>query len=426
MLLAVSGGSDSMVMAELFKVSGISFGVAHCNFGLRGIDADKDEELVRKWSEAVGVSFHAVRFDTKKKSAEWNTGTQETARKLRYDWFEEVCKQFGYDAVATAHHANDNVETLFINLCKGTGIQGLHGIQPVNGRVIRPLLFASRDQLRAYADEMQVPYRDDASNASDDYLRNAVRHKLVPVVEDLFPNAIANINSSISHFAEAEVLYHNAVGVERKKLMERRGQDYYIPIRKLQKRHPIATICYELFRPFGFVSAQIPHILTLLSSESGRFIASATHRVIRNREFLVVTSIATAEADLIEVQDAPAVVETERVVFSFELLDLPDRLQTDSTIAYIDADKVTFPLVLRKWRIGDYLYPLGMGMKKKKVSRLLIDRKVAIHDKEHVFVLESDKRIAWVAGIRLDERIKVTAATRRVLRVTAVPKLYRF
>jgi len=410
-----------MVLAHLLRDSGIAFGVAHCNFGLRGAESDMDEALVRDWCLQNGIQCHATRFDTKQRSAEWKKGTQETARILRYEWFESLRAEFGYVRVATAHHANDNVETLLINLFRGTGIQGLHGIRHDNDTIIRPLLFATRPMIAEYAAAGNIMYREDASNSSDDYLRNAVRHHLIPAAENLFPNAVVNVNESITRFAGAEQLYNKAIEAERKSLVEQRGRDHYIAIRKLRHRQPLSTIVYELLQPYGFAPAQLPHLLSLLTAETGKFVASPTHRVIRNRDFLIITTLATTETDFIQVDAAPAVVQAGIHTYSFSLADKPAEIATDTDKAYIDLKAVTFPLLLRKWRIGDYFYPLGMGMKKKKVSRLLIDARVPLHEKEHIWVLECNKRIVWVSGMRLDERFKIKPSTDKVLVVKMEP-----
>jgi len=416
-LLAVSGGADSMVMADLFLKANISFAVAHCNFGLRAEASDLDAQLVRDWCAKNSIRFHVVKFDTKQKSAEWKKGTQETARDLRYEWFEQVRRENGYAAIITAHHANDNVETLLINLFKGTGISGLHGILPVNGKIIRPLLFATKEMIAAYAIEQKVAFREDASNATDDYLRNAVRHNIVPVVQQWFPNAVLNVNEGIARFAEAEVLYKKAIEQERKKLLQKRGQDFYIPILKLRHHQPLATICYELLQPFGFSAGQVPNVLGLLGAESGHYVASNSHRIIRNRDFLIVTSLPAATSDFIVIDAAPCVIDTGKYLFSFSVRERPKIISTDANEALLDMKDITFPLMLRKWRAGDYLYPLGMKMKMKKVSRLLIDEKVALHDKEDIRILECSKRVAWVSGIRIDERFKIKDSTAKVLLV---------
>ncbi len=414
-LLAVSGGGDSMVMADLFLKSDVIFAVAHCNFGLRGEASELDEQLVADWCKANKIKFHTIKFETKQRSQEWKKGIQETARNLRYEWFETIRKENNYSKIVTAHHANDNIETLLINLFKGTGISGLHGILPENGHIIRPLLFAPKEAIAAYAAGNGIIYREDASNDSDDYLRNAVRHNIVPSVVQWFPNAIENVNESIVRFGQAEQLYKKAIEQERRKLVQQRGQDYYIPILKLRHHEPLATICYELLSPFGFSSAQVPHVLNLMNSETGHYISSTSHRVIRNRDFLVVTTHTADTADLVVVDAAPCTIDTGKYRFSFTVQSKPKVIPADPNTAYLDMKMLEFPLLLRKWRMGDYFYPFGMKMKKKKVSRLLIDEKVPLHEKEDIRILECSKRIAWVSGIRPDERFRVKESTEQVL-----------
>lgn len=417
-LLAVSGGVDSMVMLDLCVRAGLKIAIAHCNFQLRGEEADKDEQLVVATAQKHGLVCHTVRFDTQLKMEEWKKGVQETARILRYEWFDELMTGHGYKCVATAHHANDNAETLLINLFKGTGIAGLHGITVRSNKVIRPFLFATRQQIADYAMDNKVDYREDASNAKDDYLRNAVRLNLLPAIDKHFPNVVQQLNDSIARFAEAEELYLRSIEAERKKLLEKRGNDHYIPVRKLRHRQPLNTIVYELCKPFGFTSAQVPHVLQLLDSESGHYISSASHRIIRDREFLVITNVPTEETDHILIEGFPCTVQTQHQTLHFSIIKKPGNIPVDPATAYIDMKRVVLPLTLRKWRAGDYFYPLGMGMKKKKIARFFIDQKVPLHQKERTWVLECQKRIAWVAGMRLDERFKVTDSTEEVLCIT--------
>jgi len=416
-LLAVSGGGDSMAMANLFLKSNIKFAVAHCNFQLRGAEADKDEDLVCIWCKENSITFHSTRFDTKQASVEWKKGTQETARILRYEWLESVRLGHRYSKTATAHHANDNIETLLMNLFKGTGISGLHGIPVMNGPIIRPLLFAQKEDILEYIKINEIIFREDASNATDAYLRNAVRLHIMPVLKEWFPNVVQNVSESIDRFAQVEMLYKKAIDHEKKKLTEQRGQDIYIPTRKLEKCEPLETICYELFTPYGFSSAQTPQIISLLASETGHFISSATHHIIRNRDFLVLTNVSAEETDIVMIEAAPHKVDTAKYRFSFSITGKPSSIPTDNKLACIDMDKIDFPLILRKWKTGDYFYPLGMGMKKKKLSNFFIDNKVPLHEKEQIWVLECNKRIAWVAGMRLDERFKIKSSTEKVLMV---------
>jgi tRNA(Ile)-lysidine synthase len=421
-LLATSGGADSMVMAHLCLSTGVSFGIAHCNFQLRGTESDLDESLVRDWAVRNGISFHHTRFETKQRMNEWKKGVQETARILRYEWLDMICKEHGYSFLATAHHASDNVETLLMNLFKGTGIAGLHGIPERNGNVIRPLLFATKDSVLEYARDHNVPYRDDASNSTDVYQRNAIRNKIIPAIAEFFPGVSGHINDSISRFAQAETLYKEAVAQHIKKLMEKRGQDYYIPVLKLKKEAVPETICYEMFSPYGFSAAQLPHIMQLMDAETGRYISSDTHRIIRNRNFLILTTSPAGATDLVVIEGAPCEVNVGSRHFTFAIEDKPAVIPADQNVAYLDMKNIEFPVLLRKWKLGDYFYPFGMGMKKKKISRYLIDQKVPLHKKEHVWLLECNKRIAWLAGMRPDERFKVKESTGKVLvcRLTAL------
>ena len=416
-LLAVSGGMDSMVMAHLFLRSGISFGIAHCNFQLRGDDAEKDQHHVQSWAAENNIPFHTTRFNTQETADTWKKGIQETARILRYEWLDEIRVANGYKHLATAHHANDNAETLLINLFKGTGISGLHGIPEKTDTLIRPLLFAHRQDILSYASQQNVPFREDVSNSSDKYLRNAVRLNIIPVAEKYFPAVVAQLNDSIHRFAQVEELYIEAVNAKLKKLVDKRGSDLYIPVLKFLKAKPLEAIAYELFRQYGFTAAQIPHIIELTESDSGHFMESASHKVIKDRDFLIITTRATADTDFITIDGVPCTIEAGKHHFHFSLAKNSGAIPTSPHIAYIDASKITFPLILRKWRVGDYFYPLGMGMKKKKLSRFFIDQKLPLHEKDHVWVLECQKRIVWIAGMRLDERFKLKPASHKVLKV---------
>ncbi len=414
-LLAVSGGSDSMVMTDLFIKSGIPVVIGHCNFMLRGGESDADEQVVANFAAHAGVPFFSVRFDTRQEMEAMKKGVQETARILRYEWLERIRKEQGCDLIATAHHMGDNVETVLMHLMKGSGIAGLHGIPERAGVLVRPLLFADKTQITEYVGENGVPFREDASNASDAYTRNKIRHHIVPVMEQWFPEASRRIHETAQRIAEAEIIYRRGLNMIVKKLFSYRGNDIYIPIRKLKKLEPISTICYELFSPFGFKTAQVSDIIQLMDVGTGKYVYSATHRIIKNRDFLVITGISAESADLIVIHELPATIETADSTLTFSLRSRPSELPTNNQIACLDAAALRFPLVLRRWRTGDYFYPLGMGMKKKKLSRFLIDQKVSIQDKERLWVLESDKRIVWVVGRRIDERFKVKSGTDQVL-----------
>ena len=417
-LLAVSGGVDSMVMAHLFLSSGIAFAVAHCNFCLRGAAADMDEALVQQWCKEHQIVFYATRFNTAHEAEVRKKGIQETARELRYAWLNQIVKDKGYSCLATAHHANDNAETLLMHLFKGTGIRGLHGIPPQNGMVVRPLLFAQKSDMLAYAKAYDVPYRDDASNFSDYYLRNAIRLKLMPVADELFGNAVQKLSDSIGNFRKAEAVYDLYIKEKLERLCEKRGKDIYIPIKKLLKLPVADTLLYEACKPYGFLSTQLQQIFALCNAESGKYVASGTHMVLRNRDFLILSDRNEAQTDLIIIDSFPRRVVCDGKTYDFTVGPKPGSMATDKHIAYMDMAEICLPILLRRRKNGDYFYPLGMQMKKKKLSNFLIDTKVPLHEKDALFVLESNKRIAWVAGHRLDERFKIRDSTKEVLCIT--------
>lgn len=419
-LLATSGGADSMVMAYLFSKANIPYAIAHCNFQLRGAEADGDEQLVKDWAKVNNKPFHSIRFNTQQVALDEKMSIQETARMLRYSWLEEIRHQQNYTAIATAHHANDNAETLLINFFKGTGISGLHGILEKNGNIIRPLLFASRQDIEAYAAQHDITFRNDSSNTSDKYLRNAVRHNILPVVATYFPSIVNNLNENIERFKQVETVYKTAINKQIHKLKEQRGADVFIPILKLAKVSPLETLCYELFSAYGFTSAQVPHIIALIGAASGKYMESEQYKLIKDRNFFILTKKDSHDTDTILIDKLPVKITTKEASFSF-IATTEIAISATEDIALIDLDKIQMPLLLRKWKAGDYFYPIGMGMKKKKLARFFIDQKIPIHQKEKIWVLESNKKIVWITGLRLDERFKISPSTKHTLKVTISP-----
>lgn len=419
-LIAMSGGLDSMVLGHLVYAAGIPCAVAHVNFGLRGADSDGDEVFVREWAETRGLLFHTVRFDTKQESEARGHGIQESARALRYAWFETVRAENNYSAILTAHHADDHAETFLLNLFRGAGLRGLGGIPEISGHLRRPLLTVRKNALQAYAQTGGVAYREDSSNASHDYRRNVIRHKLFPVLEDIFPDPVPNLVQAANYLREAGELYSIALKKRLRTLVERRGADVYVPIRALRKATPLLTLAHEIFSSAGFSSAQLPQILALMEGETGRFVASSTHRVIRHRDHLVLTRLAVGETALLLIEALPATVDTLTHRFHFSEALPPKAIPADTNTAWLDAAALNGPLMLRQTRAGDYFYPLGMERKKKKVARFLTALKVPRHEKESTWVLQSGNRIAWVAGYRLDERFKLTDRTTKALRVDRI------
>lgn len=416
-IVAVSGGADSMVLAALLHDLQVNIAIAHCNFGLRGAESDGDEAMVRKWAEEKSIPFYVQKFETRKLLDEKGGNLQETARDLRYQWFETLRQQTGFDLIATAHHKQDSVETMLINFFKGTGIAGMHGILPQQNKIIRPLLPFTKEELLQTAKENNIPWREDSSNLKEDYTRNAIRHQLFPVIEKIFPQVLDNLSGNTVRFQGAELLYNEAVARYRKKLIEKRKNDWYIPILKLQHVVPLDTIVWELIKPFAFSPPQVKDVLHLLHAETGKYVSSADYRIIRNRNFLIITTQQQEASTHILIEEQDKKIVTPGFVLAikhddFHIADMDKIKALDKSMACLDRDKLKFPLVLRPWKTGDYFYPLGMNRKKKKVSRFLIEQKVPLHEKEKIWVLESGKKIAWVVGMRIDERFRITDPTK--------------
>ncbi len=421
-IVAVSGGLDSMLLAWLFHEAAVQFQVAHCNFGLRGVESDEDEAFVRSWAVARGIPFHVASFNTRDILEKEGGNLQETARVLRYDWLEGLRVQLNYDFIATAHHMQDGVETMLINLFRGTGISGLHGILPQYGNIIRPLLSFSKEEMKVFATKVEITWREDSSNAKDDYTRNQVRHRLLPIAEEIFPNVLYNLYGNLNRFREVEQLYNESIERYRHRLVEQRGEDRYIPVLKLKYCQPLGTLFWELVKPYNFKPAQLHDLLHLLNAETGRYVQSGTHRIIRNRNFLIITSLKAEESHfmLLSGQEEKwtipgGTLQVTPVHSHEEIVKQKKFLSTEPREVYLDAASLSYPLILRPWKTGDYFYPLGMSKKKKKLSRFFIDQKMALHEKEKIWVVESNKKIVWIVGMRLDERFKVTEHTRQLL-----------
>jgi len=419
LLLAVSGGVDSVVLCELCNQAGYDFIIAHCNFQLRGAESERDEAFVRSFSEKYSAEVLVKKFDTEKYAAENKLSIQVAARDLRYNWFNEIITAKSAKFIITAHHAGDNVETLLMNFFKGTGINGLKAILPKHDKIIRPLLFAGKEELVAFAKEQKIDFVEDSSNASDKYTRNYFRNELIPGVRKVFPQVEENLLHNIERFREIEMLYQQSISLHKKKLMEQKGNEIHIPVLKLLKAEPLHTIVYEIIKDYGFTAHQTEEALALLKSESGKYILSASHRIIRNRNWLIIAPVQHLEDENILIEVKAKHIEFPQGKISIELLAHQNfKLHPQKHIAQLDAAKVTFPLLLRKWKQGDYFYPLGMN-KKKKLSRFFIDQKLSLTQKEKTWVIEMDKKIIWIVGLRIDDRFKITDGTNYVLQLTS-------
>jgi tRNA(Ile)-lysidine synthase len=414
-LLAVSGGIDSIVLLHLYMAAGYKPGIAHCNFHLRGAESDGDEKFVRSVAENMGAAYHQQDFDTEQSAVESGISIQMAARKLRYQWFEEIRIKFDYDFIATAHNQDDLIETFFINLSRGTGIRGLTGIPVRSGKVIRPLLFASRESIVHYANEHHIRFREDSSNASDKYLRNRVRHHLIPMLEEENPSFRNALMDTMLKLSETEKLYEEELVQLRHRLVRTEGDRTRIRIRDLSAHDARRSILFEILSDYNFSSQAMEDVIHSLEGPSGKQFLSATHRIVKDREDLIITPLDKEEERKFYLEREAGRI-TEPVDLEWMLVEHTEtfHIPNDSKIACLDLQKLHFPLILRHWRSGDFFQPLGMqGM--KKISDYLIDTKVSLPDKEKTWLLTSGSEIAWVIGKRIDDRFKIRPETRQVL-----------
>lgn len=429
LLLAVSGGLDSAVLAHLCHQAQRSFQILHCNFQLRGAESERDAAFVAALAAEYGVAFTVQTFATAAYATETGQSVQEAARTLRYQWFEAQVQQQleqlpqGFDHnrihVLTAHHVDDNTETLLHHFFRGTGLRGLTGMPPATGHIKRPLLAFTRVALEQYARQQQRSWVDDTSNAETYYTRNFLRHKVLPLLQQAYPHIQQRLQHNIQRFSETEALYRVAVDQFKQQFLFKTKQGWQIPIRLIVPYRNTALL-YELLNGFGFTEKQLTDVWKLTEGISGRYVQAAhlQYRIIRHRHWLLLSEVADAYASVITID-----AEQQQVIFPEGILRLqlaPNeivQLNSNPHVAQLDARHIAYPLLLRRWKAGDYFYPLGLG-KKKKIARFLMDLKLSLPQKETVWVLESAGRIIWVVGYRLDDRFKLTTNTNNVLTIT--------
>lgn len=425
LLLAVSGGIDSVVLCELCKQAGYSFTIAHCNFQLRGEESERDETFVQQLGNKYGVPVLIKKFDTETYALLHRQSIQEAARELRYTWFNELLttNDSRLSTLLTAHHADDNLETITMNFFRGTGLHGLTGIPAMNGRVRRPLLIFSREELVAFAEANQLKHVEDSSNQSLKYTRNLFRNKIIPEIEQVYPQTKENLRANIDRFKEIEKLYQLGLETIKKKLCRQKGKEIHIPIKQLMEYNNKALV-YEITSAYGFGEKQVDEVIKLAGSESGSYIQSPrpqrpggnTYRIIKHRHWFIISPIEAKESDNIIIESSDKRIEFAAGIMQIETNKDP-QAETVSTVACLDMKSISFPLLLRRWKAGDYFYPLGMK-KKKKVARFLIDQKLSKTDKENIWVIEMNKKIIWIVGHRIDERFKLAENTQKMLKLS--------
>lgn len=418
LVLAVSGGVDSMVMLELFRQLPYDFVVAHCNFKLRGTESDGDEVFMHDYCGEHGIELYVKTFETREFALQEGISIEMAARELRYKWFYELLDSLHYQYLLTAHHQDDLVETMLINLSRGTGIRGLSGIHPKKGRRVRPLLFASQEQIVDYALAHQIPYRDDSTNNDVIYHRNLIRHQVIPLLEKVNPAFKQNAAKTADVLRETERIYQSKIEDEKHQLITNEGANLHLSIDYLKHSSFVETLLFEVLHPFGFNGGQSKEIGQALDAEAGKTFYSETHRLVKDREQLILSPLTEEGLSRYYIEpDCLEIVEPVRMQFQQLEKNTDFHFSRDPKIADFDLDKLQFPLMLKKWEQGEYFQPLGMdGF--KKLSDFFIDEKFSIPEKENCWILYSNGKVVWITGHRIDNRFKITSETKQVLRIT--------
>ena len=413
LFLAVSGGLDSMVLLHLFQQLPYEITVLHCNFQLRGLESFGDQNFIQNYCHQNNIPVFVTQFDTEAFAKDYKLSTQVAARELRYNWFYELLETHKFDYILTAHHADDNLETFIINLSRGTGLDGLIGIPEQNDKIIRPLLPFSRDEILKYAHQNNIEWREDSSNASNKYLRNKIRHDLVPVLKEINPNFLKAFQKTQSYLQESNEMVEDASIMIYQQVAKEAGDDIHFDLNQLKKLPNYKSYLYQWLNEFGFLAWN--DIYDLVSGQSGKQVFSEEFRLLKNRDVLILSPIS----ELPENEEFEIKENDKEVNFPLKLtLCNVSHITINSNKAiFVDAEKIRFPLILRKWNEGDVFYPFGMNGKSKKVSKLFKDEKLSLIEKEKIWILCSDNQIVWVIGIRQDERFKIENASNKILKI---------
>ncbi len=413
LLLANSGGLDSMVMLDLFHKLPFEIAIAHCNFQLRGLESFGDQRFIQDYAKANEIPLFLTQFDTEAFAIDYKLSIQVAARELRYNWFYELLETENYDYILTAHHADDNLETFLIHLIRGTGIDGLTGIPSQNDRVIRPLLIFSRTEIEQYAKKNTIEWREDSSNASDKYLRNKIRHNLVPILKELNPDFLTSFQKTQNFLQESKTMVEDASFLVYQQVAKERGTEIHFDLNQLKKLPNFKSYLYHWFNGFGFSAWE--DIYDLIDGQSGKQVFSEEFRLLKNRYFLILSPLN------LEVDDEEYFINKNQNEINFPLkLSLSKESVINllqNTSIFVDEDKLWYPLVLRRWKEGDVFQPFGMEGKSKKVSKFFKDEKLSLIEKEKAWLLCSDNEIVWIVGIRQDERFKIKSTTKNILKI---------
>ena len=414
LLIAISGGLDSVVLTHLCHQLKLNLALAHCNFNLRGDESDGDEEFVLQLAEDLDLEVFIESFETEDYAKTYKLSTQMAARELRYNWFEELAEQLNFDFILTAHHADDNLETFLINLSRGTGLDGLMGIPEVNNKIVRPLLTFSREDIETYAKTNKLTWREDSSNASNKYMRNKLRHDVIPVLKEINPFLLQNFESTQNHLQDSKQIIEDAiVRIQKKAVYVDNDNVIRLSIKKLKKLSNPKAYLFELLKDFNFT--EWDDVTNLLDAQSGKQVFSSTHRLLKDRDYLLLIENNSEETlESISISEDKKQLKTTFGTLFFDEADAIFDAQTN--LIYVDKAKLKYPLILRKWEEGDFFYPSGMTGK-KKLSKYFKDEKMSLIEKENTWLLCSEKDIVWVIGRRADNRFLATENTKQILKI---------
>lgn len=413
LLLAVSGGLDSMVLMHLFQELNYSIGIAHCNFQLRGKESDEDENFVKLQAEKFQIPIFSIQFETEKFANDNKLSIQLAARKLRYDWFYQILEQENYDYLLTAHHLDDQLETFLINLSRGTGIEGLTGIPATNDKIMRPLLPFSREEILAFAGENSLSWREDSSNASTKYLRNKIRHDVIPILKSLNPNFLTSFENTLEHLNQANALVNDASRNTYDLVVKQLDDQHIFDIPRLLELPNYKAYLYQWLKDFGFTAWV--DIYDLVNANSGKQIFSETYVLLKDRNrLLLFEKREKHNAEIYFVKDFESKVN---IPLKLSFCKVANISNVNANCIFVDENQLKLPLVIRKWQEGDVFYPAGM-IGKKKLSKFFKDEKYSLFDKQNQWLLCSDDEIVWVIGKRADQRFLTNENTKNHIKIT--------
>lgn len=399
LLIAISGGVDSVVLTQLFvTLNEVEVSLAHCNFQLRDAASDQDESFVKELGNELQIQTFTKRFNTKTYASEQKVSTQIAARELRYKWFNELSIKNGFDYIATAHHADDNLETFLINLTRGSGLESFTGIPAINKNVIRPILPFSREEIEDFAKDKDLKWCEDESNASTKYVRNKIRHQVIPVLKEINPSLLDSFQKTTSNLQGSQHIIDQTIEDLKKRVVTIENDVVSIDLSEFHQLSNQKAYLYELLKGFGFTEWN--DVFNLMTAQTGKFVLSKTHRVLKNRDVLIISKIEPQQEGEYYIHQYDTIVSTP---IQLEIKDLDKNVETDKHTIILDKDKLTFPLIIRKRKDGDYFYPSGM-QGKKKVGKYFKDEKFSLLDKENTWLLCSNQDIVWVIGHRQDNR----------------------